>query len=72
MSETAFEDFDADTLALQFEADIARREYEQERQEMLQAEAEERDTIAQIAEMRRTGEELPDWALHFIACYGDV
>ncbi|OZC83452.1 hypothetical protein CH282_16000 [Rhodococcus sp. 06-418-1B] len=59
-------------LILQFEAEIARREYEQERQEMLQAEAEERDTIAKIAEIRRTGEELPDWALHFIACYGDV
>lgn len=72
MSETPTDEFDLDRLVLLCEADIARREYEQERREMLAAEAEERVTIAQIAEMRRTGRELPEWALHFIACYGEV
>ncbi|OZD60797.1 hypothetical protein CH263_20100 [Rhodococcus sp. 06-1059B-a] len=72
MSETPTDEFDLDRLVLLCEADIARREYEQERREMLAAEAEEREKIEQIRHLRRTNQELPDWALHFIACYGDV
>lgn len=72
MSETPTGDFDLDRLVLLCEADIARREYEQERREMLAAEAEELERIEQIRYLRRTGQEFPDWALRFIACYGEV
>ncbi|MDV7991604.1 hypothetical protein [Rhodococcus sp. IEGM 1374] len=69
MTETQSDAFDFDDLVLRAEADIARREYEQERRELLDAEAEEREAIEQIADLRRTGRELPDWALDFIARY---
>lgn len=72
MSETPTDEFDLDRLVLLCEADIARREYEQERREKIAAEAEEREKIEQIRRLRRTGQKLPDWALHFIACYGEV
>lgn len=72
MSETPTDEFDLDGLVLLCEADIARREYEQERREMFAAEAEEREMVEQIRHMRRTGQDLPEWALHFIACYGQV
>ena len=70
MSETPIDEFDR--LILLCEADIAHREYEQERRQMLAAEAEEREMVEQIRHMRRTGQDLPEWALHFIACYGPV
>lgn len=43
MTTTQSDAFDYDDLVLRAEADIARREYEQERRELLDAEAEERE-----------------------------
>lgn len=63
MTTTQSDAFDYDDLVLRAEADIARREYQQERQHLLDAEAEEREAIEHIADMQRTGQQLPAWAL---------
>ncbi|MBY6413321.1 hypothetical protein HQ346_16625 [Rhodococcus sp. BP-252] len=66
MTTTHTDPFDFAALIATAEADLARREGERERRELLDAEAEEREALAQIAELQRTGRELPVWAFEFL------
>lgn len=66
MTTTHTDPFDFADLIAAAEADLARRECERERRELLDAEAEEREALAQIAELQRTGRELPVWAFEFL------